>query len=162
MPVLNVKRPEPGFYKNFGEFKNNTPSVVVRDDTSLLQMLAMLHYNVNGNTYTIIPDISYWGFYDGTKYYVRHNFSFYQLEQRDGAFYIAPTLDVARRNGSRLARNALTGLAVLTTGFAITREIYLDGFSTFRKLDVPKIVIDQSGPDLLGLVLDWDTGKITF
>jgi hypothetical protein len=162
MPVLNTKRPEPGFYKSFKEFKNNNPSVTISDDTSLLQMLTMLRYNVSGNTFSLPPDISYWGFCDGRNYYVRHIFSFYQLEQRDGGFYIAPTLDMARRNGKRVERNILSGLAGLTTGIVTNTGIFIDGFSSFSRLDVPKILIQQSGINLLGLVLDWDTGKITF
>ena len=134
------------------------------DDKDLHELLVIMHYYVGQKMTNATPDTSYWGFCDGKNLYIRHNYSFYQLERKDANFYIAPTLDAMRRNVGRSGWSLLTDLAGLTMSVvvAVKTGVYLEVPETFKPIDVPSVLLWLNNYEVLGLELDWDTGDITY
>ncbi|QEC68242.1 hypothetical protein FRZ67_13390 [Panacibacter ginsenosidivorans] len=162
-PILLADSLKPGFYRNFTEFVNNEPTFLYENNESLKNLLKVMHYRVDKDISNEAPDTSYWGYCDGRNMYVRYGYNFYQLERRDAAFYIAPTLDATRRNSNKAAWNLLIGLAELSTSIAAKDGLYFDGFSTIPIPEVPMIALSlEPGVNILGLRIDLDTGQITY
>jgi len=160
-PILATDSLRSGFYREFSEFVNNAPSVAC-DPDSLHRQLKAMHYRVDGKPVKDTPDGSYWGFSDGHRIFIWHEYNFFQLERRDAGFYISPTLDAKRRDSKRLGWNFLIGLASITTSIASRSDINLDGFSAIPPPSVPVIRLQLWNAFAAGLQLDWDSGVITF
>ena len=161
-PILTCDTLKPGFYRNFEEFVANQPTFTYENENNLKKLLEVMHYRVNKNISNEAPDTSYWGFCDGKKLFVRYEYNFYELEKHDCAFYIAPTLDARRKYFNRQGWNMLIGLAMLTTGIVAKEGITFVGFNTVHMPDTPLVAIPFGGSYATGLLLDMDTGKITF
>lgn len=153
---------KPGFYRNFEEFVANQPTFTYDNENHLKKLLEVMHYRVNKNISNEAPDTSYWGFCDGKKLFARYEYNFYELEKHDCAYYIAPTLDARRKYFNRQGWNMLIGLTMLTTGIVAKEGITFAGFNTVHKPDTPLVAIPFGGSYATGLLLDMDTGKITF
>lgn len=161
-PILTADSLKPGFYRNFTEFVNNDPTFLYENNESLKKLLEVMHYRVGKNVSHEAPDTSYWGYCDGKNLYIRYRYDFYQLEKKDGDFYVAPTLDARRRDLNSAGWDLLIGLAALTTGIATKEGVTFEGFSVIHPPNIPMIVLSVEGNNILGLQLDWDTGKITY
>lgn len=161
-PILATNNLRPGFYRNFSEFENNTPGLVCTSDSALHKMLEGMHYRVGKTISNEAPDTSYWGYCDGRKLFIRNGYNFFELEKKDDAFYVAPTLDARRRDLNHTGWNMLIGLAELTTSIATKQGVDFKGFSAIPPPNIPMIVLSCKGNNILGLQLDWDTGKVTY
>jgi len=161
-PILMSESLKPGFYRNFSEFENNDPGFVCINDSALYRMLGLMHYRVGKNISDDWPDTSYWGYCDGKEIFIRNGYNFFELEKKDGAFYVAPTLDARRRDLSHTGWNMLIGLAELTAGIATKQGVDFKGFSAVPPPRIPMIVLSLQGNNILGLQFDWDTGGITY
>ncbi|MEP6845743.1 MAG: hypothetical protein ABI861_07055 [Panacibacter sp.] len=162
-PILIADSLKPGFYRNFTEFINNDPTFLYENNESLKNLLKVMHYRVDKEISNEAPDTTYWGYFDGRNMYVRYGYNFYQLERRDAAFYIAPTLDAVRRNSNKAAWNLLIGLAELSTSIAAKDGVYFQGFSTIPIPEIPMIILSlEPAVNILGLRIDLDAGQITY
>ena len=160
--ILTTDSLQPGFYNNFSEFINNKPGFTYDSSGALSKLLEVMHYRVDNHTNDEAPDTSYWGYCDGKNLYVRYGYNFFQLAKNDEDFYIAPTLDAVRRNVNKSGWNLLIGLATLSTGIATKEGVTFQGFGAIPDNYIPMIVLSINGTSVLGLQLDWDTGKITY
>lgn len=160
-PILTTDSLKSGFYREFSEFVNNAPSVACAPD-SLHRQLKAMHYRVDGKPLKGVPDGSFWGFSDGHRIFIWHEYNFYQLERRDAGFYISPTLDAKRRDTKRLGWNFLIGLASITASIASRSDINLDAFDAIPEPSVPMIRLQLWNAFAAGLQLDWDSGVVTF
>lgn len=161
-PILTSTKLNPGFYNNFSEFVNNSPGFTYDSANALPKLLDLMHYRVGKKISNETPDTSYWGYCDGKNLYVRYMYSFYQLERKDDAFYIAPTLDGRRQEMSSAGWNLLIGLAALSAGIATKSGVDFGGFSAIPEPDMPIIALPVEDGHALGLQLDWNTGNITW
>ncbi len=160
-PILTTDSLKPGFYTNFSEFVNNNPTFLYINDTALHKLLELMHYRVGKTISNEMPDTTYWGYCDGKNLFVRYGYNFFGFERKDAGFYIAPTLDARRRDVNRAGWNLLTGLAMLTVGI-MNKSVELGGFSAIQPPEIPMIPIPNQKGFIIGLQLDWDTGKITY
>jgi hypothetical protein len=161
-PILTADSLKPGFYNNFSEFENNNPGFTYDSADALNKLLDLMHYRVSKKISNETPDTSYWGFCDGRKLFVRYEYSFFQLERKDAAFYIAPTLDAERRDVKASGWNLLLGLAALSAGIATKSGLYFDGFNAIPEPAIPCIILQIDDTHAWGLQLDLETGKISF
>jgi len=161
-PILTTDSLQPGFYNNFSEFVNNAPGFTYDSSDALPKLLNIMHYRVGKNISNEAPDTSYWGYCDGKNLYVRYKYNFYQLDKNDESFYIAPTLDAIRRNVNKSGWNLLIGLATLSAGIASKEGVTFQGFATIPDNYIPMVPLSLNETHILGLQLDWDTGKITY
>jgi hypothetical protein len=161
-PILVADSLKPGFYNSFSEFENNNPGFTYDSASALPKLLELMHYRVAKKISNEAPDTSYWGFCDGKKLFVRHEYNFYQLERKDAGFYISSTLDANRRDGKNAGWNALIGVAVLSLGIATNTGLDFDGFSAIPKPTLPCIVLQIDNDYIWGMQLDWDTGNISY
>jgi hypothetical protein len=161
-PILIADSLKPGFYNNFSEFENNSPDFTYDSADALHKLLDLMHYRVSKKISNETPDTSYWGFCDGKKLFVRYEYNFFQLERKDAAFYIAPTLDAERRDVKASGWNLLFGLATLSAGIATKSGLYFDGFNAIPEPPIPCIVLQIDNTYAWGLQLDLETGKISF
>jgi hypothetical protein len=161
-PILTTDSLQPGFYNNFPEFINNKPGFTYDSSNALPKLLTIMHYRVGKNISNEAPDTSYWGYCDGKNLYVRYKYNFYQLERRDGGFYIAPTLDGRRRYINAAGWDLLTGIAALSAGIVAKQGVTFSGFDAVSAPEIPLVILPLGGTYILGLQLDWDTGKITY
>lgn len=161
-PILTADTLRPGFYRNFAEFENNDPGFTYINDTALYKLLEIMNYRVGKKISQEAPDTSYRGFCNGKKLFIRYRYDFYQLERKDGAFYISPTLDARRKEVNRTGWNMLIGLATLTTSIAAKEGADFRGFDMLEPPNMPMVVLQMNQGSALGLQLDWDTGKIMY
>jgi hypothetical protein len=161
-PILLADTPHHGFYRSFSEFVNNEPALVYQNADRLKKLLEVMHYRVGKHISNEAPDTSYWGYCDGRNIFIRYNYDFYQLERKDGNFYIAPTLDAKRREINRFGWNMLIGLATLSAGIATKEGANFSGFSALPPPNIPTIALQWGNAHVLGLRLDWETGKIQY
>ncbi len=161
-PILTDTILKPGFYNNFSEFENNSPGFTYDSASALPKLLELMHYHVLKNISNEAPDTSYWGFCDGKKLFVRYAYNFYQLERKDAAFYIAPTLDARRRDVKTAGWDLLLGLATLSAGIATKSGLDFDGFGAVPEPTVPYIVSKIDNANAWGLQLDLDTGNVSY
>jgi hypothetical protein len=160
--ILKADSLHPGFYRNFSEFINNNPTFEYVNREALKNVLEVMHYRVGKNISNEEPDTTYWGFCVGRRLYVRYQFSFYQLLRRDDMYYIAPTLDARRRELDQSALNLLIGLAALSGSIAAKTTPEFGGFNALSAPEIPMIILPGKDCYILGLQLDWDTGKVTY
>jgi len=161
-PILKADSLHPGFYRDFAEFVNNNPTFEYVNREALKNLLEVMHYRVGKNISNEEPDTTYWGFCVGKRIYVRYQYSFYQLLRRDDMYYIAPTLDARRRDLNQSALNLLIGLAALSGSIAAKSSPEFGGFSALPAPEIPMIMLRGRDYYILGLQLDWDTGKVTY
>lgn len=162
LPVLKDGSIKPGLYRSFVEFMTNNPSISVTSNDSLKVILESMNYRTGKKIENKIPDTSYWGYYDGQKFFIRHHYDFFSLEKRDDGFYISATLDAVRRNNNKKIWNLLIGFASLSTSMAVDKRPDFKGFSSLQPRDVPMIILQLGTGYVAGLQLDWDDGKITY
>ena len=160
--ILTTDSLQPGFYNNFSEFINNKPGFTYDSSSALPKLLDVMHYRTSKYISDEAPDTSYWGYCDGKNLYIRYQYNFYQLERKDAGFYIAPTLDGRRRDINTSGWNLLIGVAVLSTGIATKEGVTFIGFDAISAPEIPLVILPIEGTYILGLQLDWDTGKITY
>jgi hypothetical protein len=161
-PILTDTILKPGFYNNFSEFENNSPGFTYDSADALPKLLELMHYRVSKNMSNEAPDTSYWGFCNGKHLFIRNGYNFFELERKDAAFYIAPTLDAKRRDVKTAGWDLLLGLATLSAGIATKSGLDFDGFSAVPEPAVPYIVSKIDNANSWGLRLDLDTGNITY
>jgi hypothetical protein len=161
-PILKADSLQPGFYRDFSEFVNNNPTFKYENRDALKNVLEVMHYRVGKKISNEEPDTSYWGFCVGRRIFVRHLYSFYQLERKDGGFYVSPTFDARRRDINRSALNLLIGLAALTGSIAANTSPEFGGFGAIPAPDIPLIILPGKDYLIVGLQLDWDTGGIIY
>jgi hypothetical protein len=161
-PILKTDSLAPGFYRDFSEFVNNHPTFTYVNEETLKKLLAVMHYRVDNSIYEEAPDTTYWGYCDGKNIYIRHAFDFFQMERKDAAFYLSPTMDANRRDAGRAGWNLLIGLAALTTSVATASGPEFGGFNAIKSSEIPVVVVDCRGIPALGIELDWDTGNISY
>ena len=160
-PILKATNPKPGFYRNFSEFANNEPTFLYMNDESLKKLLEVMHYRVDKKIPTEAPDTSYWGYCDGKRIFVRGGYNFFQLERRDGGFYIAPSLDAKRRNNNKELVNFISGMLILTTSI-IALQPSTSGFDMVHIPNLPMINVWADNNHAIGLQIDLDSGEIVF
>ncbi len=161
-PILKADSLHPGFYRDFSEFVNNNPTFLFVNPEALKNTLEVMHYRVGKNISNEAPDTTYWGFCVGRKIFIRHNYDFFQLERRDGGYYIAPTLDARRQEINQSALNLLIGLAALGGSIAANSSPEFGGFSALPAPEIPMVILKSRDELALGLQLDWDTGGIIY
>jgi hypothetical protein len=161
-PILIADSLKPGFYNSFSEFENNKPGFTYDSAEALHKLLDLMHYRVSKKISNEEPDTSYWGFCDGKNLYVRNAYCFFQLERKDAAFYIAPTLDAERRDVKTAGWNILTGLVGLSAGIATKSGVDFSGFDAIPEPPVPCIMLQVDKAKIWGVQLDWNTGNITY
>jgi hypothetical protein len=161
-PILKADSLRPGFYRDFPEFINNNPTFNFVNNVALKNVLKVMHYNVDKNESHEEPDTTYWGYTDGEKIFVRYSYDFYQVERRDGGFYIAPTPDAMRQDVNASGANVLFGLLGAAVGIATGTSLDLGGFSAVPAPYIPRILLRSGNHLIVGLQIDWDTGGITF
>lgn len=82
IPVLKNTQPEKGVFSSFKDFQDNKvtyTSFKVKEGKLSDEL-----YIINNGQETILKD--YWGFYDGTHYYVRLGFSFFRLYRQNNTW----------------------------------------------------------------------------
>jgi hypothetical protein len=161
-PILVADSLNPGFYNNFSEFENNKPGFTYDSADALHKLLDLMHYRVSKKVSNEEPDTSYWGFCDGKNLYVRNAYSFFRLERKDAAFYIAPTLDAERRDVKTAGWDVLIGLVGLSAGIATKSGLDLSGFDAIPEPPVPCIILKINKANIWGVHIDWDTGTISY
>ncbi len=160
--ILTTDSLKPGFYNNFSEFENNSPGFTYDSASALPKLLDLMHYRVSKKTSNEEPDTSYWGFCDGKNLFVRNAYCFFQLERKDAAFYIAPTLDARHRDVKTAGWDVLLGLVSLSAGIATKSGVDFNGFSAIPEPPIPCITLHIDDAYIWGLQLDWDTGNISY
>jgi hypothetical protein len=162
LPVLKGGPIKPGLYRSFVEFMTNNPLIPVTSSDSLKVILESMNYRTGKKANNQVPDTSYWGYYDGQNFFIRYQYDFFRLEKRDDGFYIAATLDAARRNNNRQSWNLLVGFASLSTSIAVDKRPDFKGFSSLQPREIPMIILQLGKGYIAGLQLDWDDGTITY
>jgi len=161
-PILKSDSLHFGFYRDFSEFVNNSPTFGNEHKEAINSLLVVMHYRVGKNLSTEEPDTSYWGYCDGKNIYIRFAYDFYQLDKKDADFYLSPTLDANRVEGNRAGWNLLIGIAALTGSIAAKSGPEFGGFSAIKSKEVPKVFLKSGDYYVIGTHLDWETGNIGF
>jgi hypothetical protein len=161
-PILVADSLKPGFYNNFSEFENNKPGFTYDSADALHKLLELMHYRVSKKISNEEPDTSYWGYCDGKNVYIRNAYCFFQLERKDAAFYIAPTLDAIRRDDKTAGWDVLVGLVGLTAGIATKSGVDFSGFDAIPEPPVPCITLQLNDAKTWGVHIDLDTGNISY
>ena len=109
------------------------------------KLLGIIHYRVDKNISNEPPDTTYWGYCDGKNLYVRYKYNFYQLERKDGNFYIAPTLDGRKQDMKNAGWNLLIGVAALSAGIATKDGVRFEGFNAIPAHEIPLVILPMDG-----------------
>lgn len=160
-PILKTQNINPGIYRNFSEFVNNEPSSMSENIDSILKLPAIESRRSENGKRVETPGSGYWGYCDGKNVFIRSGNNLYQLERRDGNFYMAATLDALRRQRNREGLNLLIGVTDLGVGIAVKEGVSFKGFNTIKMPKIPSIILSLEGSPVVGILLDWDTGFIT-
>ena len=81
-PILMARSLKPGFYRNFAEFVNNSPTFLYENNESLKKLLEMMHYRVGIKISHEAPDTSYWVIAMAKKYIFATNMIFISLKKK--------------------------------------------------------------------------------
>lgn len=164
-PILTTTALKQGYYRNFTEFINNSPSITVEE---MGRIKSLSPGELSRDTTDKIKkmageaDGDYWGYCDGNIIFIRFGKNLYQLERRDCNFYMAATLDAVRRQNNREGWNLLIGLTGVGLDIATKEVPGFEGFNTIAMPNIPMLILSLNGNPVAGLVLDWDTGEINY
>ncbi len=124
LPILNFITYKKGAYKNFEEFKNNSPSIIeyeLREG----KLGDILYVRVDKKEY---PERNAWGFCDGVNLFINSGDKYSKLIRHQNTFYFAGIKSIDRNVKHELMYTSLFNLATNTgrkkTSFKAVEKYY--------------------------------------